>query len=284
MSRTNAFNSPNCEVLFRIKKESLDIAGGADVNIDDLNTGVDDQSIMFGYAANETEDARHLTGWRAAAARDRSIQQHNNDSQQLAKQTKQGREKEKKGERGKREEQEEEKTETGEETKKEKGKEVQEETDKGVEKDPMDWTLVTRSKMQRRKTVQIFVKVDGSRAILMDVSQNDKVSGGRVLRKSDALRSCGVRDGSTVQVMNRLRGGGKHKDKKSKEEKKQVAQLDDGMCSMACEQMRWITESVNKLQSRKKISDVLRRKRRWPAWRSKRRLVICIEWQRWKKV
>ena len=46
-----------------------------------------------------------------------------------------------------------------------------------------------------------------------------------------------------------MRGGGKHKDKKSKEEKKQVAQLDDWMCAMVCEQMRWITENANKLQS-----------------------------------
>ena len=52
-----------------------------------------------------------------------------------------------------------------------------------------------------------------------------------------------------MQVTSRMRGGGKHKDKKSKGEKKQVAQLDDGMCAMACEQMRWITESVSMLQS-----------------------------------
>ena len=46
-----------------------------------------------------------------------------------------------------------------------------------------------------------------------------------------------------------MRGGGKHKDKKSKCEKKQVAPLDDGMCAMACEHMRWMTESVSTLQS-----------------------------------
>ena len=40
----------------------------------------------------------------------------------------------------------------------------------------MDWTFVTRSTKQRRRTVQFFVKVDGSRTIVMDVSQNDKVS------------------------------------------------------------------------------------------------------------
>ena len=41
-----------------------------------------------------------------------------------------------------------------------------------------------------------------------------------------------------------MRGGGKHKDKKGKEEKKQVVQLDDGMCAMACEQMRQVMETL----------------------------------------
>ena len=45
-------------------------------------------------------------------------------------------------------------------------------------------------------------------------------SGGRVLRRSDGLRSCGVSDGCTIQVMSRMRGGGRHK--KSEAEKKQV--------------------------------------------------------------
>ena len=40
----------------------------------------------------------------------------------------------------------------------------------------------------------------------------------------------------------------KHKDKKGKEEKKkQVAQLDDGMCAMACEQMRQVMETLRTL-------------------------------------
>ena len=183
-----------------------------------------------------------------------------------------------KGERGKREEQEEEKKEIGEETKKEKRKEVQEETDKKVEKDVMDWTKVTRSKKQRRKTVQIFVKVNGSKATPVEVSlTDDKVEDvvkqiqknedayvtmqGKVLRTSEGLKSCGVTDGCTIQVTSRIREGGRYKDKKSKGEKKQVAQLDDGICSMACEQLRWMTESVNMLSRRMKTSVVLRR--RW---------------------
>ena len=46
-------------------------------------------------------------------------------------------------------------------------------------------------------------------------------SGGRTLRRSDKLESCEVRDGSTVEITSRTRGGGRHKDKKSKVEKKQ---------------------------------------------------------------
>ena len=44
---------------------------------------------------------------------------------------------------------------------------------------------------------------------------------GRISKGSDKLKSCEVRDGSTVEVMSRMRGGGRHKDKKSKSEKKQ---------------------------------------------------------------
>ena len=48
-------------------------------------------------------------------------------------------------------------------------------------------------------------------------------SGGRILKGSDKLKICEVRDGSTIQVTSRMRGGGKHKDKKSKVDKKQAA-------------------------------------------------------------
>ena len=72
---------------------------------------------------------------------------------------------------------------------------------------------------------------------------------GKLLRRDEKLKSCGVSDGCTIQVTSRMRGGGKHKDKKSKREKQQVAQLDDGMCAMVCEEMRWAMETVNMLQS-----------------------------------
>ena len=100
----------------------------------------------------------------------------------------------------------------------------------------MDWTVVTRNKKQKRRTVQIFVKVNESKTCPLDVSPDDKVSdmmkripdggdmyltsGGRVLRGSDELRSCGVREGSTVQVVRRLRGGGSNKSKTAGERKK----------------------------------------------------------------
>ena len=112
--------------------------------------------------------------------------------------------------------------------------------------------------------VQVVEKTVETPHLVSDV-ENDKVddivkkipisdqdvyvtSGGRILRGSDKMKNCGVRDGSTVQVISRMRGGGKHKDKKGKEEKKkQVAQLDDGMCAIACEQMRQVMETLRTL-------------------------------------
>ena len=111
----------------------------------------------------------------------------------------------------------------GERGKEEEGKENE------VEKDVTGWTEVTRNK--RKKMVQIFVKVDGMKTVAMEVSPEDKVqkilniiskgdrdvyvtSGGRILRGSDKLKSCGVRDGSAVQVMSRMRGGGNTRTKR----------------------------------------------------------------------
>ena len=45
---------------------------------------------------------------------------------------------------------------------------------------------------------------------------------GKVLRRNERLKSCGVTDGCTIQVMSRMLGGGRHKGKKSKSEKKQT--------------------------------------------------------------
>ena len=87
--------------------------------------------------------------------------------------------------------------------------------------------------------VQIFVKVDEAKVTPMDVSltggkveyvvrhvQKDEdvyvTMHWRVLRRNEKLKSCGVTDGCTIQVTSRMRGGGRHKDKKSKSEKKQT--------------------------------------------------------------
>ena len=89
--------------------------------------------------------------------------------------------------------------------------------------------------------VQSFVKVDGSDAITMELELTDKVSDivmrisssvcrskrdihvtfeGRVLHEGCVLRNCGVGDGGTIQVTSRMRGGGKHNDKKNEAERK----------------------------------------------------------------
>ena len=83
--------------------------------------------------------------------------------------------------------------------------------------------------------IQIFVKVNGSKTTPMKVNQtDDKVEDvlrriqkdedvyvtmhGRMLKRSERLKSCEVTDGCTIQVTDRLRGGGKHKDKRSRAE------------------------------------------------------------------
>ena len=120
----------------------------------------------------------------------------------------------------------------------EKGREAEEEGDKEVKKDVMGWTVVTRNKKQKRRMVQIFVKVNESKTFPPDVSLDDTISDvlrqiqndedvyvtihGRVLKRREKLRSCGVTDGRTIQVTSRMRVGGRHKDKRSKAEKKQA--------------------------------------------------------------
>ena len=108
--------------------------------------------------------------------------------------------------------------------KSEEEREAQEGGGEQVEEDVTGWTEVTRKK--RRKMVQIFVKMNESKVIPMEVSlEDDKVEDvmrqiqkdedayvtlhGRVLKRSDKLKSCGVTDGCTIQVTNRLRGGGR---------------------------------------------------------------------------
>ena len=58
MSRreSKGLNYQDCEVLIPINKQSPDIAGGGNVGNDDLDVGVGDQEITFGYSSGETED------------------------------------------------------------------------------------------------------------------------------------------------------------------------------------------------------------------------------------
>ena len=169
-------------------------------------------------------------------------QQHKSSKHQLTKQaTRQERGGERKKERnreGKRGRSEQEEGRDQEERKEEERK-VEERGSEQVEKDVTGWTVVTRNRRQR-KMVQIFVRVNGSKATPMDVNltddkvedvirriQNDEdvyvTMHGRVLRRDEKLKSCEVTDGCTIQVTNRLRGGGKHKDKRSKVEKRPAA-------------------------------------------------------------
>ena len=139
----------------------------------------------------------------------------------------------------------------GEKRKEERRKEIREarETVRGRESEKVDeerghqeeevaenlTNCVTEKRKRRsksRKKVRIFVKLHGSETCLTGVSLRDKVGHiarrirssaccsqcevnltceGRVLGRSAGLRSSGVKDGSVVQVVRRMRGGGRHK-------------------------------------------------------------------------
>ena len=208
---SRGLNHQDCEVLFHVNKQSPDIAGGVHVDRDDLHAG---------------NGAR-----TAAAAQHRSTQQRKQWQQpQKEEKEEKGREEREKGRKGQRGSEQEGR-------KKEEEREAVEGGGEQVEKDVTGWTEVTRKK--RRKTVQIFVKADEAKVTPMEVNLTDgKVEDvmrqvqkdedvyvtmqGRVLRRNEKLESCGVTDGCTIQVTSKMRGGGRHKDKKSKVEKKQV--------------------------------------------------------------
>ena len=116
------------------------------------------------------------------------------------------------------------------------GKRKEKERETEAKKDVTDWTVVTKNRRQRQM-VQIFVKVNGSKATPMEVNlTDDKVEDvirriqkdedayvtmhGRVLKRSERLKSCEVTDECTIQVTDRLRGGGRHKNRRSKAETK----------------------------------------------------------------
>ena len=230
--------------MFHVNKQSLDFASGVHVDTADFDIDEDGQDTLLGYAGDETENVALLTismsthlGKKLsvvaprAAAQHRSIQspqqRHHNKPEQQTEQATQ-----------ERESREREKGRKGEGEKEEEERDAGEQECKQVKKDATGWTVVTRNKRQR-KMVQMFVKVDGGKTSAIEMEMSDKVddivkkipisdqdvyvtSGGRILRRRDKLESCEVRDGSIVEVTSRMRGGGKHKDKKSKSEKKQT--------------------------------------------------------------
>ena len=194
----------DCELLFHVNRESPDTAGGVHDNRDDLHAGNGSRT--------------------AAAAQNRSTQQRKQWQQpRKEEEEEKGREEREKGRKGQRG--------SGQE-----GKRKEKEREAEVKKDATGWTVVTRNKRQR-KMVQIFVKVDEAKVTPMDVSLTDgKVEDvirqvqkgkdvyvtmqGKVLRRNEKLKSCGVTDGCTIQVTSRMRGGGRHKDKRSKADTK----------------------------------------------------------------
>ena len=99
------------------------------------------------------------------------------------------------------------------------GRRKEKEREPEVKKDVTDWIVVTRNRRQR-KMIQIFVRVNGSKATPMEVNltddsvedvmrriQNDEDAyvtlHGRVLKRGEKLKSCEVIDGCTIQVTKR---------------------------------------------------------------------------------
>ena len=218
--------------LVRVTAETAEISQLA------YETCVKDNMFLIAGEINVAGKCRHETVVRGTA-QNRSIvgsgskQQQQHQAQATRQQPRKEEEEEEKG-RGEREKGRKGQRGSGQEGRKEEEREAEEGGRKRVEKDVTGWTEVTRNK--RKKMVQIFVKVDGGKTSAMEMEMSDKVddivkkipigdqdvyvtSGGRILRRSDKLKSCEVRDGSTVEVTSRMRGGGKHKDKKSKVEK-----------------------------------------------------------------
>ena len=158
-----------------------------------------------------------------------------------------------------------------------------------VEKDVTGWTEVTRKK--KRKTVQIFVKVNGSKATPMEVSlSDDKVEDvlrqvqndedvyvtmhGRMLKKSERLKSCGVTDGCTIQVTSRLRGGGRHRDKRSMAETKrnvdesgkkgqQVESMSDKCLEMTQAQKSALIQTIERNEGYRRLITTISEAENW---------------------
>ena len=216
----------DCEGLFQVGKQSTDISGVVHVDRDDLH------AMLTAEGTQQPHGSKQHHGSQQQQATNKQRQQTGRTEEE-EKENEEGEEKE----RDEREKEERERR-KGERGKEEEGRDAEEEERKQVEKDVTGWTVVTRNKRQK-KMVQIFVKVDEAKVTPMEVSLTDgKVEDvmrqiqkdedvyvtmhGKVLRRNEKLKSCGVTDGCTIQVMSRMRGGGRHKGKKSKSEKTQI--------------------------------------------------------------
>ena len=145
-----------------------------------------------------------------------------------------------------------------------------------------------KSYARRFRRIQVFVKVDGSKVFPLEVSLSDKLGDvvkripssacgskrhvhiareGRVIRRSDDL-NCGISDGSAVQVMSRMRGGGKHKVKTSK-----AAQERDRSAEKV---------GTRRLARRVRQKKSPRRRDQWRGWRKEARWRGRWRYKRWK--
>ena len=126
--------------------------------------------------------------------------------------------------RGEREGEEREKGRKGERGKKEKGREAEEERDKELDSCDKKQEAEEENVSDLRQSGRVQEDPDGGKSDRRIPNSEDVyvTMYGRTLKRSEKLNSCGVSDGCTIQVMSRMRVGGKHKEKKSKTEKKQA--------------------------------------------------------------
>ena len=148
----------DCEVLFHVSKQSPDIAGGVHVDRNNLHAGNGD--LWWSCSDGEAQVTGVPVVTRTAvAAQHRSTQQHKQEQRTEQAMQEGERDQGEEGEKGQEE------RERGERGKREEGRDVEE--------DVTGWTEVTRSKKHRKRTVQIFVNVDGSKVTPMEVSLTD---------------------------------------------------------------------------------------------------------------
>ena len=97
---------------------------------------------------------------------------------------------------------------------------------------------------------------------------------GRVLKRSEKLKSCEVTDGCTMQVTSRLRGGGRHKDKRSMTETKrnvdengkkdqQVGSMSDKCQEMTKDQKDALIQTIERNEGYRKLITTISEAENW---------------------